>query len=35
MLQEVWKSVGVPCSNVYGLEVIAWIDNELKKLEVE
>ncbi len=33
VLREVWKSVAVP-SVMYGMEVLAWNENEIDKLEV-
>ena len=33
MLREVWKGVAVP-SIMYGMDVIAWNENEIDKLEV-
>ena len=33
VLREVWKSVAVP-NTMYGMDVIAWNENELDKLEV-
>ena len=33
MLREIWKSVAVP-SVMYGMEVIAWNESEIDKLEV-
>ena len=32
-LREIWKSVAVP-SVMYGMEVIAWSESEIDKLEV-
>ena len=33
VLREVWKSVAVP-SIIYGMDVIAWNESEMDKLEV-
>ena len=33
VLREVWKSVAVP-SIMYGMDVIAWRESEIDKLEV-